>query len=72
MPCQAAAPIARAGALEQTNWNKWNAKSPWGKTERSGSLEAQRKHPFKVFDNVYYMGLQTVSVYLVTTSEARC
>jgi metallo-beta-lactamase class B len=53
---------------EQTNQNKWNAKGPWGKTERSGPLEAQRKDPFKIFDNVYYVGLQTVSVYLVNTS----
>ncbi len=52
----------------QTNQNKWNAKGPWGKTERSGPLEAQRKDPFKLFDNVYYVGLQTVSVYLVNTS----
>ncbi len=52
----------------QTNQNKWNAKGPWGKTERSGPLEAQRKDPFKLFDNVYYVGLQTVSAYLVTTS----
>jgi metallo-beta-lactamase class B len=53
---------------EQSNQNKWNAKGPWGKTERSGPLEAQRRDPFKIFDNVYYVGLQTVSVYLVNTS----
>jgi len=53
---------------EQPNQNKWNAKSPWGKTERSAPMEAQRKAPFKLFDNVYYVGLQTVSAYLVTTS----
>jgi metallo-beta-lactamase class B len=53
---------------DQPNQNKWNAKGPWGKTERSGPLEAQRKDPFKLFDNVYYVGLQTVSVYLVNTS----
>lgn len=53
---------------EQPNQNKWNAKSPWGKTERSAPMEAQRKEPFKLFDNVYYVGFQTVSVYLVTTS----
>ena len=52
----------------QTNQNKWNAKGPWATTERSGPLEAQQKNPFKVFDNVYYVGLQTVAAYLVTTS----
>ena len=52
----------------QANQNKWNAVGPWGKTERSGPIEAQRKDPFKLFDNVYYVGLQTVSTYLVTTS----
>ena len=65
-------PSAQAGiqrGAAQANQNKWNAKRPWGKTERSGPLEAQRKDPFKLFDNVYYVGLQTVSAYLVTTSE---
>ena len=32
-------------------------------------MSAQRKAPFKVFDNLYYVGFQTVSVYLVTTSQ---
>ena len=52
----------------QPNQNKWNARGPWGKTERSAPMEAQKKAPFKLFDNVYYVGLQTVSAYLVTTS----
>ncbi len=52
----------------QPNQNKWNAKGPWGKTERSAPMAAQRKAPFKLFDNVYYVGLQTVSAYLITTS----
>lgn len=54
---------------DQPNQNKWNAKGPWGKTERSAPTEAQRKKPFKVFDNVWYVGFQTVSVYLVSTSD---
>ena len=52
----------------QPSQNRWNAKSPWGKTERSAPIEAQRKAPFKLFDNVHYVGFQTVSVYLVETS----
>src|SRR5688572_12813 len=54
---------------DQPNQNKWNAKGPWGKTERSAPIEGQRKKPFKLFDNVWYVGFQTVSVYLVTTSD---
>lgn len=53
----------------QPNQNKWNAKSPWGQTERSAPISAQRKASFKVFDNVWYVGFQTVSVYLVQTSD---
>ncbi len=55
--------------LPAAGQNKWNAKSPWGKTERGGPMESQRKKPFKLFDNVWYIGLQTVSVYLVSTSD---
>ena len=33
---------------DQPNQNKWNAVGPWGKTERSAPLEAQRKDPFKL------------------------
>lgn len=53
---------------DQPNQNKWNARGPWGKTERSAPIEAQRKKPFKLFDNVWYVGFQTVSAYLVSTS----
>src|ERR671911_773185 len=56
----AAAQITRGA--DQPNQNKWNAKGPWGKTERSAPLEAQKKKPFKLFDNVWYVGFQTVSV----------
>jgi metallo-beta-lactamase class B len=53
----------------QKNQNKWSAKAPWGQTERSAtSMEAQRKEPFKLFDNVHYVGFQAVSSYLITTS----
>lgn len=53
---------------DQPNQNPWNAKGPWGKTERSAPISAQKKAPFKIFDNVHYIGLQTVSVFLVNTS----
>ena len=59
----AADPPGVTRGAAQPNQNKWNAKGPWGKTERSAPMEAQRKAPFKLFDNVYYVGLQTVSAY---------
>jgi metallo-beta-lactamase class B len=60
------AQVTRGAA--QPNQNKWSAKAPWGQTERSATIDAQRKDPFKVFDNVYYIGFQAVSSYMVTTS----
>jgi metallo-beta-lactamase class B len=62
-------PTGIVRGADQPDQNKWNAKGPWGKTERSAPIEAQQKEPFKVFDNVYYVGFQTVSSYLVTTSD---
>lgn len=49
--------------------NRWNAVSPWGGIERVAPVEAQQKAPFQIFDNAYYIGFQTVSAYLITTSE---
>jgi metallo-beta-lactamase class B len=47
----------------------WNNKAPWGPGQhRRGSGGPLRDHPFKIFDNVYYVGLHNVSSYLVTTS----
>jgi metallo-beta-lactamase class B len=50
----------------------WNAKAPWGPLQtvgpRSGPPTSQTRKPFKIFDNVYYVGLQSVSSYLVSTS----
>jgi metallo-beta-lactamase class B len=72
-----AAPVAQEGnaggsgirrGAAQANQNRWNAKSPWGGTERSGPIPAQKKAAFRIFDNVHYVGLQTVSTYLVSTS----
>jgi metallo-beta-lactamase class B len=54
----------------------WNAKMPWGALEKAvqaqwGSLPrtAQKTDPFKIFDNLYYVGVQHVAAYLVPTSE---
>jgi metallo-beta-lactamase class B len=60
------------GAAPQGNRINWNANTPWG--PREGAImglpmDQQKTAPFKVFDNVYYVGLRSVGAYLVTTSE---
>jgi metallo-beta-lactamase class B len=50
----------------------WNANTPWG--SREGAImglgvDQQKTDPFKIFDNLYYVGLRSVSAYLVTTSD---
>jgi metallo-beta-lactamase class B len=47
----------------------WNRKAPWGGMERSFPTEAQKKAPYKIFDNAYYVGIQSVCAYLITTSD---
>ncbi len=32
-------------------------------------VEAQRREPFKMFDNLYYVGVQRVGAHLITTTE---
>src|SRR5262245_61635439 len=60
---QAGAPEARIN---------WNANTPWG--PREGAImglgvDQQKTDPFKIFDNLYYVGLRSVAAYLVTTSD---
>lgn len=45
----------------------WNARAPWG-AQPNAPFDQQKKDPFKIFDNVWYVGIQTSSPYLVTTS----
>jgi metallo-beta-lactamase class B len=45
----------------------WNLKAPWGTTRQDATRDP--KVPFKIFDNVYYVGMQTVCAYLVRTSS---
>ena len=47
---------------------EWDLKAPWGKTRRSPPVSEQKIDPFKVFDNVYYVGTQNVSAFVVNTS----
>lgn len=39
--------------------NKWDGLPP----------TAQKTEPFKIFDNIYYVGLETVGAYLIATSD---
>jgi metallo-beta-lactamase class B len=47
---------------------EWDMKAPWGKTRRAPPVTEQKIDPFKLFDNVYYVGTQSVSSFVVTTS----
>jgi len=46
----------------------WNAKAPWGE-QPNLPFEQQRKAPFKIFDNLWHVGIQTSSPFLLTTSS---
>jgi len=46
----------------------WNARAPWG-AQPNLPFDQQKKNPFKIFDNVWYVGIQTAAPYLVTTSD---
>jgi hypothetical protein len=47
----------------------WNARAPWGVQDHSEPVELQRKEPFKIFDNVWYVGIQTAAVYLIPLDQ---
>ena len=54
----------------------WNAKMPWGVLEKavqarwSGRPRTEQKtEPFKIFDNLYYVGVQHVASYLIPTGD---
>ena len=59
-------PVSQAGAQRGARTD-WNLKAPWGATRQDATRDP--KTPFKIFDNVYYVGLQTVSAYLITTNS---
>ena len=58
----------RAQGAAQPARIDWNGRAPWG-VQPNLPFDQQRKDPFKVFDNVWYVGIQTSSPYLVTTSD---
>ena len=46
----------------------WNARAPWGPQDHSEPVELQKKEPFKIFDNVWYVGIQTAAIYLLPSN----
>src|ERR1700720_3437072 len=68
IPAAAQDDAAQNGGSGKINWN---LRSPWGAASASEVRLPPEKttyKPFKVFDNVYFVGLRYVSCYLVTTS----
>lgn len=59
---QAAVPGNRAQRID------WNARAPWAGRPDDAPPEAQQVAGFRIFDNLYYVGLKRVSAYLVATS----
>lgn len=54
----------------------WNTRMPWASWEAGVNTwwdnfprTAQVTEPFKIFDNVYYVGVQTVGAFLIPTSD---
>jgi metallo-beta-lactamase class B len=60
--------VAPTVAQQSTDWN---ARGPWHSAAEvvEGDWNTYRQEPFGLFDNIYYVGLKTVSSYLVTTDE---
>ena len=46
----------------------WNARAPWGSQDHSEPVELQKKEPYRMFDNVWQVGIQTATVWLITSS----
>lgn len=59
--------IALQGAAQSQRID-WNARAPWGAQDHNEPVELQKKEPFKIFDNVWYVGIQTAAVYLIPSS----
>ena len=53
-------------AAQRGQRTNWNMKAPWGATRQDATRDSVP--PYKIFDNVYYVGLQTVCAYLITTN----
>jgi hypothetical protein len=60
----AASQTPAAGQQPPVNWN---AKPPWGEQPEL-LFDQQRKAPFKVFDNLWHVGIQTSPNFLLVTN----
>ena len=74
--CGAVAQNSEPGEESQVERINWGARSPWAeagvRARPPGARvppEEQQANPFKIFDNVYSVGIQTSASYLITTSE---
>ena len=61
----AASQTPAAGQQPPVNWN---AKAPWGE-QPNLPFDQQRKAPFKVFDNLWHVGIQTSPNFLLVTNQ---
>src|SRR5688572_32731377 len=69
VPDASAQAADKGGKQKKGGGIDWNERAaPWGKL-KSAPPEGHQKAPFQIFDNVYYVGLQTVAAYLITTTE---
>ena len=59
--------VSTVAGEQQAERVNWNLRAPWAGTRQDASRD--NKTPFKIFDNVYYVGLQTVCAYLIDTDE---
>jgi metallo-beta-lactamase class B len=65
-----AAVLAQRAPSDQPVHREGPIFSPWVDPEYPPrTKEAQQVEPFKIFDNVYYVGLQSVGSFLITTSQ---
>jgi len=69
VPATALAQAPDSAAKKKAAGIDWNERAaPWGKL-KNVLIDAQQKNAFRLFDNVHYVGLQTVAAYLIKTSE---
>ena len=56
-----------AAAVQGQERIDWNARAPWGAQDHSEPVELQKKEPYRMFDNVWQVGIQTATVWLITS-----
>ena len=64
-----AAEPASAQNGDQSERINWNMRAPWAGRPDDIDPGDQKEPGFKIFDNLYHVGLKRVSAYLLTTSD---